>query len=229
MDMNVEEIMTRDVITVTPETPVHKAAQLMVDHGVSGLPVIDGDALVGVISEGDLILRQRPRRSPGWWRNFFADPERLAREYRKAAGTTVGEVMTRAVVSVSPAMPIESAAGILHSRGIRRLPVTVDGLLVGIVSRGDLVKAVAMAIPHGISRSDAELITEMRARMARERWISPFAVGVEAKEGVISLWGLANSDAERAALTTMARAIEGCRGVENHVGLTASVPHAYGI
>jgi CBS domain-containing protein len=226
--MRIEEIMTRDVITVTPETPVHTAARLMVDHGVSGLPVIEGDALVGIISEGDLILRQASGARVTWWRRFFADPERLAREYQKAAGTTVAEVMTRAVVSVSPTMPIESAAGILHSRGIRRVPVTADGRLVGILSRGDLVKAVAMAVPRGILRSDAELVTEMRARMAREPWISPFAVGVEARDGVIWLSGLANSDAERAALTTMARAIEGCHGVENHMDLTTSVPHAYG-
>jgi osmotically-inducible protein OsmY len=106
--------------------------------------------------------------------------------------------------------------------------VTADGRLVGILSRGDLVKAVAMAVPQGITRSDAELVAEMRARMGRERWISPFAVGVEARDGVISLRGLASSDAERAALTVMARGIEGCRGVENHIGLTASVPHAYG-
>jgi CBS domain-containing protein len=223
--MKVEEIMTRDVITVTPETPVHKAAQLMVDHAISGLPVIDGTALVGMISEGDLILRQRPRPRAGWWRSFFGDPERLAREYRKAAGVTVADVMTRDVISVPPDMPIESAAGILHSHAIRRVPVTVEGELVGIVSRGDLVKAVAMAIPQDIARSDAELITEMKVRMAREPWIVTFAVAVGAKDGVISLWGLANSDAERTALTTMARGIEGCRDVENHIGLTSSIPH----
>lgn len=228
--MKVEEIMTRDVITVTPETPVHKAARLMVDHEVSGLPVLDGaGALVGVISEGDLILRQKSRPRESWWRSFFHDPERLAREYQKAAGTTVGEVMTRAVVSVNPVLPIESAAGILDSRGIRRLPVTVDGRLVGILSRGDLVKAVAMAIPQGVSRSDAELITEMRARMSRESWTSPGGLVVEAKDGMISLWGLANSDAERAALTTMARAIEGCRGVDNHMQLRTDMPYAYGV
>jgi len=223
--MKVDEIMTRDVITVTPETPVHKAAQLMVDHGISGLPVIDGTTLVGIISEGDLILRQRPRPRASWWRSFFADPERLAREYQKTAGTTVADVMTRDVMSVRPDMPIESAAGILHSHGIRRLPVTTDGELVGIVSRGDLIKAVAMAIPRGIARSDADLITEMRARMAREPWIAAFGVAVEARDGVISLWGLANSDAERTALTTMAGSIEGCRGVESHIGLTPSIPH----
>lgn len=142
--MTIEEAMTRDVITVGPTTPIHRAAQLMLEHGVSGLPVVDDDGrLVGIISEGDLILRQKRRREGPWWRRFFEDGEQLAREYRKAIGTTVGDVMTSPVVSISPAWGIEMAATILQNRGIRRLPVVHDGQLVGIVSRADLIKALA--------------------------------------------------------------------------------------
>jgi CBS-domain-containing membrane protein len=93
--MTVEEIMTRHVITVSPTTPIHNAARLMVEHGVSGLPVVDDDGrLVGIISEGDLILRQTRQHERPWWRWFFENGEQLAREYQKAVGTTVGEVMT---------------------------------------------------------------------------------------------------------------------------------------
>lgn len=142
--MTIEEVMTRNVITVGPTTPIHKAAQLMVEHGVSGLPVVNDDGrLVGVVSEGDLILRQKRRGKRPWWRRFFEDGERLAREYQKAIGTTVGEVMTRRVVSISPVWGIETAASILQNRQIRRLPVVLDGQLVGIVSRADLIKALA--------------------------------------------------------------------------------------
>src|SRR5678815_1409097 len=108
--MTIEEVMTRDVITVGPATPIHKAAQLMVEHGVSGLPVVSDDGrLVGIVSEGDLILRQRRPGEKPWWRRFFEDGEQLAREYRKATGTTVGEVMTSSVVSISPVWGIEMA------------------------------------------------------------------------------------------------------------------------
>src|SRR5262245_3307212 len=101
--VTIDDIMTRDVIRVTPAVSIHAAAQLMVEHGVSGLPVVDDDGrLVGIISEGDLILRQtRPATRP-WWRAFFERGEQLALEYRKAVGTTVGEVMTRPVISISP-------------------------------------------------------------------------------------------------------------------------------
>jgi len=142
--MTIEEVMTRDVITVGPATPIHKAAQLMVEHGVSGLPVVSDDGrLVGIVSEGDLILRQqRPGERP-WWRRFFEDGEQLAREYRRAMGTTVGEVMSHPAVSISPVWGIETAATILQNRRIRRLPVVLDGRLVGIVTRADLIKALA--------------------------------------------------------------------------------------
>ena len=144
--MTVEEIMTRDVITVSPATPIHEAASLMVAHRVSGLPVIDADGhVVGIISDGDLIVRQRrPKESP-WWHLFFTRGEQIAREYQRAVGTTVGEVMTRPVVTISPVWGIEVAASILDSRSFRRLPVVLDGRLVGIVSRADVVKALARA------------------------------------------------------------------------------------
>lgn len=142
--MLVEDVMTRDVITVSPATPIHEAARLMVEHGVSGLPVIDADGrLAGIISHGDLILRQRRRKETPWWHSFFTNGEQIAREYQRAVGTTVGEVMTRPVVTISPAWGIEIAASILDSRNIRRLPVVLDGRLVGILSRADLIRALA--------------------------------------------------------------------------------------
>jgi len=145
--MTVEEVMTRDVITVSPTTSIHQAARLMVEHGVSGLPVVDDDGrLVGIISEGDLILRQTRREDRPWWRSFFENGEQLAREYQKAVGTTVGEVMTRSVATISPVWGIEMAAAILQNRRIRRLPVVRDGQLVGIVSRADLIKALATEV-----------------------------------------------------------------------------------
>ena len=144
--MTIEDVMTRDLITVTPAMPIHQAARLMVEHGVSGLPVVDDGRLVGIISEGDLILRQTRREQRPWWRSFFDDGEQLAREYQKAVGTTVGEVMTRTVVSISPVWGIETAAAIMQNKRIHRLPVVHDGRLVGIVTRADLIKALATQV-----------------------------------------------------------------------------------
>lgn len=228
--MKIEDVMTRGVITVRPDAPIHEAARLMTEHRVSGLPVIDeAGRLVGIISEGDLILRQKPREVGGWWRFFFNDGERLAREYRKAVGTTVGEVMTTAVISVSPDLPISSAASVLDKRHVRRLPVVSNGTLLGIVSRGDLIKALAAAPPTGMSVPDAQLVTEMRARMAREPWTDSHAIVVQAKEGHLSLRGFVGSREEKAALETMARAIDGCRGVDNRLTVRSEFPYHYDV
>src|SRR5689334_15550545 len=128
------DVMTRDVITVRPETPVQQAARLLVFHGISALPVVnEGGHVVGVVSEGDLILRQEPRERSSWWHTFFDDPDALAQQYRKATGMTVAEIMSRPAISVPSSLPIESVAVLLHRRRIRRLPVVDDGRLVGIV------------------------------------------------------------------------------------------------
>ena len=226
--MRVEDVMTADVITVGPEVSVHKAAQLMSDHGVSGLPVVDADGrLIGIVTEGDLILRQAAPRARHWWHRFFADPDGLARDYQKAAGTTVGEVMTRVVVSVSPSLEIDSVARILHDRGLRRAPVVRNERLVGILARADLVKALAASPVFKVWAPDDELARAMRARIKAEQWTSPGIV-VEASDGVITLWGTVASEAERSALETMARALPGCRNVENRLLAGFGIAYNYG-
>ncbi len=216
--MNVESIMTRDVVSVAPGASIEHAAKLMVEHGISGLPVVDeAGSLVGMLSEGDLIMRQKPRPEMRWWQVFFADAERLAREYQKATGTTVEEVMTRALVCTRPDASLEAAAALLHEHNIRRLPVVADGRLVGIVSRADLIKALAHPSATSVARSDAQLVRDMQAAMDGEPWLSNRNILIEASNGVLSLWGMVESDAEKSALETMARALPGSNGVDSHL------------
>jgi CBS domain-containing protein len=226
--MKVADAMTKEVITVSPETSVHAAARLMSDRGVSGLPVVGTDGwLLGLVSEGDLILRQAAPRPKRWWHRFVDDPEALAREYQKAKGTTVEEVMTRTVVSVSPGLALADAARILYDRRLRRVPVVRNGRLVGILSRGDLVKALAATAPATASVSDEELVRTMRQRMAAEPWTS-LGLVVEAEDGVVALWGVVASAAERSALETMARSIPGCRAVQNRLVPGVGIAYHYG-
>jgi CBS domain-containing protein len=226
--MRVDEIMTREVITVGPETTIGEAAALMVTHGVSGLPVVDAGRVVGILSEGDLILRQKERRPGPWWRSFVADGEKLARDYQRRVGTTVAEVMTRPVIWVGPEVSIETVAAILDERRIRRVPVLDAGKLVGIVSRGDLVKALAREpVRRGGPRPDAELVREMEARLAAEPWAAAHSIAAQASHGVLAFWGLVESEAEKAAVETLARAIDGVTGIESHLVVRQDAPHLY--
>lgn len=168
--MTIEDIMTRQVITVRPETTVQEAARLMFTNRISGLPVVDaGGRVVGIVSDGDLIQRQRRPKVRPWWRLFFENGERLAREYRKVVGITVGDVMTRPALVISPVFGIETAAAIMANRQIRRLPVVQDGQLVGIVSRGDLVKALAASVEPPPAESLASDATPRSDRSATVR------------------------------------------------------------
>jgi CBS domain-containing protein len=219
--------MTSEVLTVRPGTPIQEAAALMANRGISGLPVVDdAGRVIGILSEGDLIIRQKPRGPLPWWQRFFADAEELAREYRKAVGTTAGEVMTTQVLCIGPEAPVAAAAVMLDERRIRRLPVVADGRLVGIVSRGDLVRALARATPApAVACPDDEIVREMRARLRREPWATtPLGVVLESRDGIVGLWGMVSTELERATLETLARAVPGVRGVECHLVVRSELP-----
>jgi CBS domain-containing protein len=144
--MNASDVMTKNVVTVGPETPTRTVAKLLLENGFSAVPVIDDKgAAIGMVSESDLITSEirslAPRR--GWWLELLAEGEDLATEfvdYLKAVDRPVREVMTAPVITVAP---VEAIAEMLQARNIKRVPVVRDGRVVGIVSRADLVRALA--------------------------------------------------------------------------------------
>lgn len=222
--MRVSDVMTQQVITVRPDASIRSAAGLLTEHNVSGLPVVDEHShVVGIVSDGDLIIQQKPRARRPWWHYFFVTGEQLARDFQKSVGTTVGEIMTRRVVSVTPELDLGTAAALLDRHRIRRLPVIDrEGLLRGILSRQDIVRAMAMMRPAVVAnRPDAVLASTMRAALEREPWVSNRRIDVDVKDGVVTLKGDTGSETEKAALETMASAIEGMRRVENRLRVHA--------
>jgi CBS domain-containing protein len=226
--MRVDDVMTRTVFTVGPTATIEQAAKLMVERRVSGLPVVDeAGALLGIVSEGDLIARQRPAERLTWWR-MFVDDEGLARDYRKRIGTVVADIMTESVISVGPEVDVSVAAHLLHTRNIRRLPVVSAGKLVGIVSRGDFVKLLAAPRAASPRHTGKALADELRRRLNEQPWMTDRGLAVSAEGGVVELWGIADSAAERAAIEATARSIEGCSGVKSHLMVTAGLVRHYG-
>jgi CBS domain-containing protein len=218
--------MVADVTAVSPETPLHTAARLLLAQGLPALPVVDfTSCVVGVLSEHDLTARLAPRRVRPWW-HLLVDAEQLACEYRKVTGLTVEEVMTHPGVTVSPRASLAAAIRLFGDPAVDLVPVVLAGRLVGALGRRHLVEQLSTAPASAIRRSDAEIVTEMQDRMAQEGWISKPYPTVEARDGIVTLWGLVGCDAEKAALATMARSIPGCKGVTDRL-ITRGAIHRY--
>src|ERR1051325_8226949 len=142
--MNAADIMTTQVISVTPDTRIAEVAWLMLHHRISGLPVRNRDgAVVGMITEGDLLHRAEtgPQRHASWLESLIA-PGRLAQDYTNANARKVGEVMRTEVVTAAPQDPISDIVRLMERHRIKRVPVVENGRLVGIVSRANLVRAL---------------------------------------------------------------------------------------
>lgn len=151
--MLVADVMTRDVVTVTPETGVQEIARLLWTRGISGVPVVDASgALVGIVSELDLLVRNANLHIPQYLRVLdvmipLGNRHEFDEEMRRALGATAADVMTANVVSVSPETDLADAATLMIDKDVNRLPVVADGRIVGIISRADFVRLLAQDIP----------------------------------------------------------------------------------
>jgi CBS domain-containing protein len=222
----VADVMTPDVAVVSPEAALHEAARLLLAQRLPALPVVDSEGrVVGVLSEHDLTGRLAPRRVRPWW-HLSVDTEQLAREYRKATGTTVADVMTHPAATVGPTTSLAEVAQLFDAPEVDLVPVVLTGHLVGAVDRRDLVAKLSTFPAEPIRRADTELTAEMQERMTQEAWISKPRPTVDACHGVLTLWGIVGGDAERAALVTMARSIAGGKTVEDHL-LVRGATHRY--
>ena len=226
--MKARDIMSTKVVTVSPSTSVRDIAGLMVERHVSGLPVLnDNGTLVGMVSEGDLLRRpeigtQKHRRR---WVSFFSGVDSQAREFTKSHALRAGDVMTEQVIHVSGETPLGDVVGLMEKHNIKRLPVLSDGKLVGIVSRADLLRALAATRVEPMpppAESDATIRAAMIDVLKIEEWAMSAMVNVIVSEGVVHLWGVIDSDDQRQALRVAAENIPGVTAVEEH--LTFSLP-----
>ncbi len=224
--MKVRDIMSTKVVTVSPSTTVRDIAGLMVEKHVSGLPVLsDSGTLVGMVSEGDLLRRpelgtQKHRRR---WVSFFSGVDEQAREFTKTHALRAGDVMTEQVIHVSEQTPLGDVVGLMEKHNIKRLPVLSDGNLVGIVSRADLLRALAARQANPIpppAESDATIRAAMNEVLKNEEWAMSAMVNVIVSEGAVHLWGVIDSDDQRQALRVAAENIPGVTAVEEHLSFS---------
>jgi CBS domain-containing protein len=233
------DVMTTNVITVGPDTPVQDVAKLLSERSISGVPVVDAEnRLVGIVSEGDLLHRvetgterraQRRRRS--WWLDTIGSDEELARNYVKSHGRTAKDVMTSGVISVTDTTELADIANLLETKRIKRVPVVKDGKLVGIVSRANLVRALAAAgsrLTADTATDDRTIRQKLLEELQGQEWVHTWAADIIVRDGVVHIWVSDDRpDGERQALRVAAENIPGVRGVEEHIVPAPMIPPAF--
>lgn len=219
--MRAGDIMVSPVVTLYPSLSVRDAAKTFLEHHISGAPVVDDDGtMVGIVSEGDLLHRVEAgteRKRSSWLRLLAADAA-LAAEYVKARARTVADVMTRNVISVTTDTPLKDIAEVLERNSIKRVPVLASGRLVGIVTRSNLIQVLATAREE-LQRplSDSAIRATLLSHLKEEPWSDTWQLNVTVNDGVVDIWGICRSDAERDAVRIAATNVPGVRGVNNHL------------
>jgi CBS domain-containing protein len=220
--MKAEDVMTRDVISIAPDATVLQAARLMLQHHISGLPVVDKDGkLIGVLSEGDFLRRRETRteHKRSRWLEFLMGPGRLAAEYSHSHGSKVAEVMTTEVQTVDETSALEDIVDLMERKRIKRVPVVCGGQLVGIVTRSNLMHAmVSMArVAEPPAKDDGAIRERLQAEFQKEIWAPATMTNVVVRDGVVELWGVIVDERQREAMKVAAENIPGVKTVNDHL------------
>ena len=220
--MKARDVMVSPVITVKPNDSVKQVVQLLLKNRISALPVVDdAGKIVGIISEGDLMRRPDlgTQRHRSWWLAILlADGETLAAEYVKSHGHKVADVMTKRVVTAAPSASLNEIANLLEKHAIKRVPIVENDALVGIVSRANLVQALAVDYKGlDVPVPDAKLRDKLMARISAEPWAHTTLLNVTVNDGVVDIWGITQSEAEKRALRVAAESMPGVRAVNDNV------------
>ncbi len=218
--MFASQIMNRHVVTVTVDTPIADAISLMLNHRISGLPVLDrsGD-LAGIITEGDLLRRSETgtQRRHSWWWSWLHGAGVQAGEYVQAHTRKVSDLMTDKVLTVEGGTPLDEIVDLMESKHVKRLPVTQDGDVVGVVSRSDLLRAVADAMnrpqPPASGEPDDALEQRILAELDKQPWFARGRIKVEVEKGIVTLTGVYTDIRERDAMRVAAENVPGVTAV----------------
>jgi CBS domain-containing protein len=220
--MKAMDVMTRDVVSIGPDASVIEAVRLMLQHKISGLPVVDAaGTLQGILTEGDFLRRTETgtERKRSRFVEFLLGPGRLAEDYTRASGRKVDEVMTPDVYTVPQEAPLEQVVHLMERHRVKRLPVVHDGKVVGIVTRANLVRALAnLALAaHPVAASDTTIREQLIAELKKQPWAPVGLMEVVVKDGVVKLSGALTDERERQAIRIAAENIPGVKKVEDHL------------
>jgi CBS domain-containing protein len=228
--MKASDVMVSDVITVGPESCVQDVASVLLVNRISAVPVVDDKGkLIGIVSEGDLVRRVETgtERGHSWWLELLKPNEELAADYVREHSRHVTDVMTRKVITVSPNAELAEIAALLERHSIKRVPVVEGGTMIGIISRANLQGLAAMTKEKAKTSAvnDTKLRKLVLDKLKVERW-TPIHLNVTVVGGVVDVWGLAHSSAEKTATRIAVEEIAGVKAVNDNLSIMPSV--AYG-
>jgi CBS domain-containing protein len=221
--MKAADVMVSPVITVGPDATVQEVADILLRNRISAVPVLSQQGkILGIVSEGDLLRRVESgtQRHRSWWLELLTTKFTLQDEYVKSHSRKVTDIMTSDVLTVSPDTPIGDIASVLEKNGIKRVPVVTDGKLVGIVSRANLLQAIATigkTIKTQGAVSDAALREKVVDQLDSVPLARPALVNVIVNDGNIELWGIVESESEKRAARVAAEATPGVGAVVDHL------------
>jgi CBS domain-containing protein len=220
--MKAVDVMTRNVVSVKLDSSVFEAAQLMILNRISGLPVLDTSGkLVGVVTEGDLLRRAETgtERSTPSWLEFFLGQGRLATDYVRTHGRKIRDVMTPDPQTIVEETPLDEIVALMEQKRIKRLPVMRGDKMVGIVSRANLVQALASLARETVDTlpRDATLRELVLAEIDKQPWSPGSLINVIVRDGVVELWGTILDERKRQALRVVAENVPGTRQVKDHL------------
>ena len=223
--MRARDIMVTNVITVGPEASVRDAAKILLANRISALPVVDKDGLlVGIISEGDLVRRAElgTNHHRSWWLELFSgmNKEALATRFLKSRGRKVKDVMTtKDLITAKPTTPLREIAVSLEKNRIKRVPIVAKCQVVGIVSRANIIQALAR-LPEGPERKttgDSMIRKNVMKQIKSGKWSKGSLLNVTVQDGKVQLWGVVDSEAEKQAARVAAELVEEVKAIENNV------------
>ena len=229
--MRAHQIMTKPVTTIEPDATIVDAANVMLRQHISGLPVVDAaGTLVGIVSQGDFLRRSEigTGRRRGRWLKFLLGSGRSAIEFVHEHGRKISEIMSPSPVTVTEDTLLEDIADLMEKRNIKRLPVVRGDKLVGIVTRTNLLRAVAdLARDVPDPTADDDHIRERIIRAMEKADWRPIGLTVIVRDGIVHLSGSLLDERARQAAIVAAENIEGVRKVHDHLCWVDSMTGLY--
>lgn len=218
--MLARDVMKKEVLSISPDHSVSHAARTMLENHISGLPVCDDRGrLVGILSEGDL-MRRAELGSVSW--RDIAGVRTKPESFIKGHSWRVGDVMTQPAVTVDEDMPVGGVAELMAAKGIKRIPVMRAEEMVGIISRSDILCAIAASVPDMVANGDEAVRRAVLARLCSDLGVENGAIEVTIENGTVSLSGQVESEALREAARVAAETISGAGGVRNRLRVVAT-------